>query len=52
VSVTEVVCVKLPDVPVTVTVKPPAEVVLPAARVSVLVPAVLDGLKKAFTPFG
>ena len=49
---TEVVCVKPPDVPVTVTVKPPVEVVLLAARVSVLVPVVLDGLKKAFTPFG
>jgi hypothetical protein len=46
------VCVKPPDVPVTVTVNPPVEVVLLAARVSVLVPVVLDGLKKAFTPPG
>jgi hypothetical protein len=39
-------------VPVTVTVKPPVAAVLLAARVSVLVPVVLAGLKKAFTPLG
>ena len=52
VSVSKVVCVKLPDVPVTVAVKPPVEAVLLAAKVNVLVPAVLAGLKKAFTPLG
>jgi hypothetical protein len=46
------VCVKLPDVPVTVMVKPPVAAVLLAARVSVLEPVVLAGLKKAFTPLG
>ena len=52
VSITEVVCVKLPDTPVTVTVRPPVEAVLLAARVSVLAPVVLPGLKKALTPLG
>jgi len=46
------VCIKLPDVPVTVTVKPPVVAVLLAARVSVLVPVVPAGLKMAFTPLG
>jgi len=44
--------VKLPDVPETVTVKPPEGAVLLAATVNVLVPVVLAGLKKAFTPVG
>jgi hypothetical protein len=52
VSVRESVCVKLPDVPVTVTVKPPVEAVLLAAKVKVLVPVVVAGLKEAFTPLG
>jgi hypothetical protein len=50
--VTVAECDKLPDVPVTVTVKLPVEAVLLAARVSVLVPVVLTGAKKAFTPLG
>jgi hypothetical protein len=52
VSVTEAVRVTLPEVPVTVTVKPPVRAVLLAARVSVLVPVVLLGLKKALMPLG
>lgn len=48
----EVVCVKVPEAPVTVTVKPPVAAVLLAAMVSLLVPVVLAGLKKAFTPLG
>jgi hypothetical protein len=52
VRVTEVACVKLPNVPVIVTVYPPAVAVLLAARVSVLVPVVLAELRKAFTPLG
>lgn len=52
VSVTEAVCVKLPEVPVMVMVKPPTAEVLLAARVSLLVPVVLDGVRKAFTPLG
>jgi hypothetical protein len=35
-----------------VTVKPPTAEVLLAARVSLLGPVVLDGVKKAFTPLG
>ena len=52
VSVTVVVCVKVPDVPVTVnpTVMPAA--VLPAVRVRVLLPVVVLGLKDALTPLG
>jgi hypothetical protein len=46
------VCVRLPEVPVTVTVKPPVVAVLLAARVSVLVPVVLAGLNDAVTPLG
>jgi hypothetical protein len=48
------VCVRMPDVPMTVTVKPPGVVVLLAARVSVLVPApaILAGVKAAVTPLG
>jgi hypothetical protein len=34
------------------TVKPPTAEVLPAAKVSLLAPVVLEGLKKAFTPPG
>jgi hypothetical protein len=49
---TVVECDKLPDVPVTVTLKLPVEAVLLAARVSVLVPVVLAGEKNAFTPLG
>ena len=52
VRVTGVVCVKLPDVPVTVMVKPPVAAVLLAARVSVLEPVVLAGLRNALTPLG
>ena len=52
VSVSEAVCIKLPDVPVIAMVKPPVEAVLLAARVRVLKPVVLAGLKKAFTPLG
>jgi hypothetical protein len=49
---TVVECDKLPDVPVTVTLKLPVEAVLLAAIVSVLAPVVLVGEKKAFTPLG
>ena len=52
VRVTEAVCVKLPEVPVMVIVKPPTAEVLLAARVSLLVPVVLEGVRKAFTPLG
>jgi hypothetical protein len=48
----EVVWVRLPDIPVTVTVNPPLIAVLLAAKVKVLVPVVVDGVKKAFTPVG
>jgi hypothetical protein len=47
-----VVAVRLPLVPVTVTVAVPAVAVLEAARVSVLVPVVDVGLKLAVTPLG
>jgi hypothetical protein len=47
-----VLFVKLPDVPVTVTVTVPVVAVLLAVRVSVLVPAVLLGLNNAVTPLG
>ncbi len=47
-----VVCVKLPDVPVTVTVDVPVAAVLLAVKVSVLVPVVVDGLNDAVTPLG
>jgi hypothetical protein len=51
-TVIDVVCVKLPDVPVTVTVNPPLIALLLAARVKVLVPVVLVEVKKEFTPLG
>jgi len=47
-----VLFVKLPDVPVTVTVTGPVVAVLLAVKVSVLVPAVLLGLNDAVTPLG
>jgi len=45
VRVSEVVRVKLPDVPVMTIVNPPVVAVLLAARVKVLGPVVLGGLK-------
>jgi hypothetical protein len=51
-SVTVVVLVREFEAPVIVTVKVPTLAAMPAARVSVLVPAVLAGLKEAVTPFG
>lgn len=47
-----VVFVKLPEVPVMVTVNVPVVAVPPAVRVSVLVLVVLLGLKDAVTPVG
>lgn len=44
--------VKLPDVPVMVTMTLPVTAVAPAVKVSVLVPVVLAGLKDAVTPLG
>ena len=52
VRVTGVVCVKLPDGPVTVNPTVMLAAVLLADRVSVLVPMVLLGLKAAVTPLG
>ena len=49
---TVVVFVKLPDVPVTVTVTDPIAAVLLAVSVNVLVLAVLLGLNDAVTPLG
>ena len=49
---TVVVFVKLPDVPVMVTVAVPVVAVLLAVSVSVLVLAVVLGLNDAVTPFG
>ena len=49
---TVVVLVKLPDVPVRVTVTVPVVAVLLAVSVNVLVPAVLPGLNDAVTPLG
>jgi hypothetical protein len=46
------VCVKLPEVPRTTTENVPVDALLLADRVSVLVPAVLLGLKDAVTPRG
>ena len=46
------VFVKLPEVPVMVTGKVPTAAVLTAVKVSVLVVAVLLGLKEAVTPLG
>ena len=47
-----VVCVRLPDVPVTVTVTVPKAAVLPAASVRVLEPPAGLGPKEAVTPLG
>ena len=47
-----VVFVKLPEVPVMVTVNVPVDAVPPAVRVSMLVLAVLLGLNDAVTPVG
>lgn len=47
-----VVCVKLPDVPVTVIAAVPEAAVLLAAKVSVLLPVAGLGLKEAVTPLG
>ena len=47
-----VVCDKLPDVPVMVTVTVPVVAVLPAVSVSVLAAVVLLGLNVAVTPPG
>jgi hypothetical protein len=49
---TEVVCVRLPDVPVTVTVAVPSAAVLLAFNVNVLVPVVGLVPKAAVTPLG
>jgi len=47
-----VLCDKLPETPVTVTVTVPVVAVLLAVSVKVLVPAVLLGLNDAVTPLG
>jgi hypothetical protein len=47
-----VVCVRLPEVPVIVTVARPRVAVLAAERVKTLVPVVLAGLNDAVTPAG
>jgi len=47
-----VVCVSVPEVPVTVTVAAPVVAVLLAVSVNVLVLVVLAGLKLAVTPLG
>jgi hypothetical protein len=52
VRVSVVVMVKLPEVPVMVTVAVPVVAALLAARVKVLLPVVLVGLKPAVTPLG
>lgn len=52
VSLSVVVCVRLPDVPVTVSVDVPVAAVALASNVSVLVEVVGFGLKNAVTPFG
>ena len=48
----DVVRVKLPDVPVIVTVNPPVLALLLAANVKLLVCVLLAGVKKAFIPLG
>ena len=48
----DVVRVKLPDVPVMVTVNPPVIALLPAASVKLLVWVLFAGVKKAFIPVG
>jgi hypothetical protein len=52
VRLTVVVCVKLPEVPVIVTVAAPVVAVAPAVSVSVLVVVAGFGLKAAVTPLG
>ena len=52
VSDTVVVCVKLPDTPVIVTVDLPSAAPDPTVKVSVLVVVVGFGLNAAVTPFG
>ena len=52
VSVSVVVWVRLPDVPVMVTVAGPTVAVLDAVRVNVLLVGALAGLKDAVTPAG
>ena len=52
VSATVVVCVRLPDVPVMVTVARPTVAALEAVSVNVLVLVALAGLKDAVTPAG
>ncbi len=47
-----VVWVRLPDTPLTVTVVDPVPAVVPAFRVSVLLPVVGFVLNDAVTPFG
>lgn len=46
------VCVRVPNVPVTVTVAGPVIAELLALSVSMLVPLVLAGLNNAVTPLG
>jgi hypothetical protein len=50
--VSDVVRVKLPDVPVMVTVNPPVIALLLAASVKMLVWLLFGGVKKAFIPLG
>jgi hypothetical protein len=52
VSENDVLAVKVPEVPVTVTVTVPAETALPTIRVSVLEVVAGFGLKDAITPMG
>ena len=52
VSVTEAVCIKLPEVPVIVKVTVPVVAVPLAVSVKVLEFVVLTGLKEALTPLG
>ena len=52
VSATVVVCVRLPEVPVMVSVVRPTVAVLAAVSVRMLVPVVLAGLNDALTPAG
>ena len=49
---TDVVCVRLPDVPVMVTVTMPVVAVLLAVSVNALVAAAGLGLNEAVTPLG
>lgn len=46
------VCVRLPEIPVTVTVAGPTVAVVDAVNVKMLVPVVEVGLKDAVTPAG